>query len=116
MLKLCNRLVSETPTAAAVASQGHRSLLFSLLHDIYECFLCFLSNKEARTELAVRVGCSFNINRDEVLSLLVSHKPNFQRAQSQLICGRVKLPLEASSSSLMLLQKNLLHESSLLYV
>jgi hypothetical protein len=58
----------------------------------------------------MRVGCKFNINRDEVLNLLVNNKPNFQKTSNQLICGRVKLPLEIELTT----KKDLMSECSFL--
>jgi midasin len=113
LLKLCNRLVSEKNHNPN--SIEHRNLLVNLFYDIYECFLCFLSNKEARIECATRIGCLFNINKDEVLNLLLNNKPNFQKSQKELICGRVKLKLELNlTGDANQQQKNLLNESSCL--
>lgn len=94
--------------------EHHRHLLLNLLHDVYECFLSFLSNKEARVEFAVKVGCMFNINREEILALLVNDKPNFQKTHTQLVCGRVKLPA-VDTSRQDLLEQSYIQSSKFVY-
>ena len=61
-----------------------------------------------RLEFATTIGCRFNINRDEVLSLLMNNKPNFEKRQNEVICGRVKLSVKNINT-------NPLNQSSLMY-
>jgi hypothetical protein len=61
-----------------------------------------------RQEFAITIGCRFNINREEVLNLLMNNKPNFEKRQNEVICGRVKLIVKN-------LNTNPLYQSSLMY-
>lgn len=67
LLKLCNRLVgTKLPTGA----NYQRHLVLALLSDLYECFLCFLSNTTVRDELAESIGTKLNINKEEVCTFV----------------------------------------------
>lgn len=74
LLKLCNRLVG---TKLALGPDQQRHLIVTLLSDLYECFLCFISNTAVREELAIGIGCKLNINKDEVFNQNQSKRKNF---------------------------------------
>lgn len=93
LLKLCNRLVG---TKLTLGPDQHRHLIITLLSDLYECFLCFISNTSVREDLAIGIGCKLNINRDEVKSLVINNKPSFDKSQKVIKCGRVTLKLKSN--------------------
>ena len=63
LLKLCNRLIY---TRLGDINHNQRKFILILLNDLYECFLCFISNVQVREELALSIGCKLNINKEEV--------------------------------------------------
>lgn len=63
LLKVCNRLGS-------VQNFGQHNQVLNLISDIYDCFLSFVSKKTMRIELITKIGCLFNINKEEVIKFL----------------------------------------------
>lgn len=84
LLKLFDRLNS-------INDAEDRKTVLLILNDVYDLFLSWIQDKQTRLEFAVNIGAKFNINREEVLNLIVSNKPNFEKQRNSVICGRVKL-------------------------
>lgn len=64
LLKLCNRLIYTR--LGGDINHNQRKFILILLNDLYECFLCFISNVQVREELALSIGYKLNINKEEV--------------------------------------------------
>lgn len=101
LLKICNRILTSHTMSSSYK-------ILHLIQDINECFLGFISNKQARIDLIIKIGSLFNVNKEEIINLFVNTKPSFIKSSNKITCGRVRLELEPTKSN-----EDLLNQSSI---
>ncbi len=107
LLKICNRILQSNGPLSKLTSTYK---ILHLIQDINDCFLGFISNKQARIDLIVKIGSLFNVNKEEILNLFVNTKANFVKSKNDITCGRVRIDLAANKT-----QEDLLAQSSSLF-